>query len=156
MARRVGLRTLPRGEATIWETVTKGSGIFLPRKTGPYTVQSIMGSTITIDKEGVAIHVSLDGVTRTLRVLKGTEPTAGLHDTVDQSQLCTQRGKEKYNFPLTDGSHPGSSKNAIEKIVGQRGTDSQAEQDVQWYGYSAEKNNSEPALELQTNFIRRH
>lgn len=36
--------------------------------TGPYTVRFATESTVTLDKEGIAIPVSLDRVTKVLRV----------------------------------------------------------------------------------------
>lgn len=50
----------------------------------PYTVLSVTKSTVTIDKEGVAIPVRLDRVTMTHRVLDDAEPSARLPKTMGQ------------------------------------------------------------------------
>lgn len=68
------------------KTATKKSHKLLSRTSGPYAVQSATESFVTIDKDVVAIPVSLDRVTNMPRVPNNTEPTAGLHSTGAQSE----------------------------------------------------------------------
>lgn len=58
----------------------------MSRTTGPYTVQSTTTSTVTTDKDGAPISLSLDPVTKMSRVFNSTEPTAGLHNRTGQSE----------------------------------------------------------------------
>lgn len=54
---------------------------------GPYTVQSATEITVTVDKENVAIPVSLDGMPSVPRVCSNMELTEGIHNTNGQPEL---------------------------------------------------------------------
>lgn len=63
--------------------------------TGPYAVWSTTENTVTIGKDGVAIPVSFDRVTKRSRVCNGAEPTAGVHNIIGQPASSMQRVAEE-------------------------------------------------------------
>lgn len=57
------------------EVATEGKLKLLSRTAGTYTIRTVTESTVTIDKNGVAISVSPDQVTKMPRMPRKAEPS---------------------------------------------------------------------------------
>lgn len=136
--------------------VIEGRRKLVPRTTGPYTVQSVTKSTVTIVKDEVTVPLSLDRVTDIPRVPDDLVPSAGLDNTRSQSKVGMQGNINEHTFFLPNPSDPERAEYAIDHIFGHRGTGKQTEYKVWWYGYGAEENTYEPATKLPVYFTHLH
>lgn len=136
------------------ENILDGSRKLLPRRTGPYKVRSVTGSAVTIDRDGVAIPVSIDRVTKMYRVLSNTEPTAKIHNSTGQSEAVIQKNAEENSSPPANPDDPEPAAYATDRIAGHRGTGDKTEYKVRWYEYGAEEETYEPAYALPTKSVR--
>lgn len=135
------------------ENVKERSHKLLSRIAGLYKVQFTTKSTVIIDKDGVATPVSPDRVTKMSRVLEDSEPLAGLHSAVGQSDSDMQReGGESDSTPV-DPSSPEPAECATDQVVGYCGKESQTKYKVRCHGYRAEVDTNEPASKLPTSFF---
>lgn len=98
-------------------TGRKRSRKLLSRPSGPCTVQSATESTESIGKNGVAIFVSLDRVTKMLELPDDGEPPAGLQNTIDYIDCDTQRAEEKRNSHTVDPNDLESAEYAIDRVA---------------------------------------
>lgn len=140
--------------SNIEEVASEGIRELLSCAKAPHTVRPASGSTVTSDKDGVAILVTLERVTKMLGVPTGVKPTPCLHNNMAYPELAMQRVKEENNPPPADAHDPEPSEYAVDQICGQRGTGNQMEYKVQWYGYSAKGDTYEAASEMPTNVVR--
>lgn len=76
----------------------------IARRTNPTAERFMKKKNATIDKDRVAIPVSLDWVTEMLQVPSNTELTAGLHNPAGKSEAGIQRARDKrktsYSRPI--------------------------------------------------------
>lgn len=89
---------------------------------GRDTVQSVTDGTVIIDKDGIAILVSLDLVTKIRQVPSNTELTAGLHSNACQSEPRMQRDGEENNSYVADPNDLEPAEYVIVQIVAHRDT----------------------------------
>lgn len=147
------------------EAVTEGSHMLYFPKTGSDTVQSATESTVTIDKDDVAILASPVRATKISRMFNNKELTVGLHNTEDQSRRDVQRDISENSFPLPDHewntsrapdhrNDPEPAEYFIDRIAGHRGMGNQTEHKVRRCGHTTKDETYEPASGLCTSFIR--
>lgn len=141
---------------SLQDKVTEGSRKLLPRTTGSYTKRCATQSTVIIRKDGFAIPVSVDGVTKMPRMPDEAKPLARLHSTMVQPDLNRQGAGQKNIYHPTDPNDPEPMEYVIDRIFGCRGTGTWVEYEVRWYGIGAKSDKYKPALELPTNFVRRY
>lgn len=78
-----GTTGLLTGYSDILEkTVTEGSRKLPFHTTGPYIVRSATEGTLTLEKDGVAVPMSLGRLIETPQVSDGTEHLTVLHDNM--------------------------------------------------------------------------
>lgn len=93
------MEALTRCTESLVETATEQSCRLLACTTGPRVLRSTTKSTFTIDRDWVAIPVSLDWVIKLPRMPDEDEPLAELHNTMSQPDLDIQRAREERNHP---------------------------------------------------------
>lgn len=127
---------------------------------GPYAVRSVTKSTVTIEKDLVAIPVSADSVTKIPQVLDETEPATGLHNTITQPHFNRQTAEEKSSRYPADVNDPERAEYVVGRVVGHRRTGVRTEYKVQWYRCSAGKDTMESAsgsaCEFFSAILRQH
>lgn len=96
-------------------------------------MQSIAESTVTIEKDGVAIPLSPSRVAKMPRVPSSAELAVGLHITIGQPESDKQNDRAESNPSPTDPNVSGLAEYTIDQIVEHCGTKDQTEYKVRWY-----------------------
>lgn len=123
---------LMRYSDSLDKTATERSHWLLFRTAGPFTVRSATESTVTIVKDGFAVDVSLDRVTKMLRLSGDATPPAKVHTAMGQPDPeLPKTGKESSHF-LTDLNDPDPAEHAIDRVVEHWGTEVRAEYKLWW------------------------
>lgn len=98
--------------------------------TGPYAIRSATESTAIIDKDRVAISVSLHRLTRMPRVPDSAEPLAGLDNTMGQPDADMRKTEEGSNQPTADPKRPEPTEYVIDRVAEHRGTETRTKYKV--------------------------
>lgn len=131
----------------------------LCRTTAPETVQSTRDSTVSIDKDEIAVSVSTDRKKKMSRTFSSTILTTRLHSTAIQSDLGVHRDIKETSPSLSDprDSEPIAYRTLRVCHCPNHRTlhhGKTTEYEALWYGFSIEDNTYKPASELPTKFIR--
>lgn len=118
--------------------MTERSCRLLFHKTDSYTAQSATESTVTTDKDGGAVPMSLDWLSIMLRVPNNTASTTTLQSTTSRPEQSTHGNIAGEKSSLRSRSDPKPLQYADEQSDEQRGPEKHTEYSATGYGYGVD------------------